>query len=288
MLIPYLNRLPLLGTQKFLAGFVAVVAFAFAETPNSEQLRADLKHEPFAPSVLAPYLKSRDPKIISVVKEEFLETVDPTEDGQRSFADVQRAIEARAKKRELAFALCKMKADDGTAFNYLLRLASQGITSDAPMIYLLDGDGNLVRGKTSHLFDEWSASHGMNVKEATTFEIAVYVDDLVILRGLRDPRSKGTFERGLRSNNLAVVSVCIFGLAALDDLDAIPLIHSAAQKTMGFAVGRDTFAVALASFKGDEAVSTIRKEFSGTPILPAYEKCIQKRSNEPPVTDIKK
>src|SRR5271165_7170092 len=201
MHMPYLNR-P--ATQRLLAVLMAVATFAFAETPEAERLRAGLKREPFEPSVLAPYLKSPDPMTISVVREGFLETVDPTEDGQRYFADVPRAIGARAKKRELAFALCEMKGDDGTAFGYLLRLAGQGVSSDAPMVLSLDSDGKEVKGKTSPLFDEWSARHGMSVKEAATFEIAVYAEDLVVLCGLRDPRSRSTFERGLHSNNLGV------------------------------------------------------------------------------------
>lgn len=272
----YLNK-PSAGSLAELI-VVAACCCAAAETPQAEKLRSDLKREPFERSVLAPYMKAPNPAIISAVREAFLEANDPTADGQRSFADIPRAIERRVKKRQLAFALCTMKGDDGTAFNYLLKLADQGVSSDAPMVLSLDRDGKEVRGKTSPEFDEWSGRHGMDVKEAATFEVAVYIEDLVMLSALRDPRSKPTFERGLQSNNLTIVSACIFGLGSLNATDSIPLIRSATQKTMGLAAARDGFAVSLTGFKGPEATSIIRKEFAGTPILPVYEKCIQKRS----------
>jgi hypothetical protein len=261
-------------------GVVSFLALALCTHPASLlsqsiaalKLRDDLRREPFSRAYLTPYYKTADSQIISIVQEEFLLASDPTVESRGPYVDVSKALAARDRKRSLAYALCRMKVDDGTASTYLMKLAEQAITSDAPMVSPIGDDGNEVKGKTSVAFEQWCRAHGVTVKEAATLEILVYPEDVFQIALLEDPKFKGIFEKGVRSNNLSIIGASIEGLVRLDAEESIPGIRAAYFQRARPNAANVIFASSLARFNGESAERMIRKEFKGSPLLPMYDR----------------
>ncbi len=135
-------------------------------------------------------------------------------------------------KEYIASALFRLGEKDQIYWDCLEENARVAVENDAPPIFLLDSQGNVMRGsgKFSPEFTEWAKAHNLDPGEAAqaqAYELPAYV---AFLGWTGDQRAQPVLRRGLASRNVLIQSMAARGLAKLQDIESIPLIIEACGK----------------------------------------------------------
>jgi len=138
--------------------------------------------------------------------------VEAIPDLKRQFVSVEDPL----LKAKIASALVKMGEKDDTYWEYLVKLATRAVESEAPDF-------------TSPEFETWVK--GRNLSPAETEEQLSLLPGAVGLLGMTsDPRAVPLLRRALLSPNHLTETAAAMGLAELHDKESIPLIIEACKK----------------------------------------------------------
>jgi hypothetical protein len=148
---------------------------------------------------------------IPILKEQFMRVEDPLD------------------KAKIAQVLIKLGDKDDTYWDFLVKLATPALESDAPDFMNFDSQGKSSPGPSPE-FVAWVKAH--NLPHASAGEDSVYVlPGKVGLLGLTvDPRAIPLLRRGLSSPNHMIEIMAALGLAELQDKDSIPLIIESCKR----------------------------------------------------------
>ena len=162
-------------------------------------------------------------------------------------------------KEFIASALIRLGEKDLIYWDYLARNARSAVENDAPSIFLLDSQGNVMpgNGKFSPEFTEWAKAHKLDANSAAQtqlYELPAYVS---FLGRTGDHRALPVLRKGLASRNVNIQLEAARGLAKLQDKDSIPSIIDACKKAPA---GLDSMiARALVFFDDPRAQSAAEK-----------------------------
>jgi hypothetical protein len=252
-------------SSRIITALVLVTAgIALGQTQAARKLREDLQQLPFNESIVIEDLRYPTSELVDVLWSEFRATPDAS-------------LEQRKKKQVIAAALCRMKADDGEASNYLVKLVEEAIRSEAPVVLAQDEHNREIKGKMNPAFEQWAAEHNLTARDAAARELFAYPGYVLELSYLVDPKFIYLFREGLKSRNQGVAVACISALARLNDLSSLPLISAAAKNWPNPAHASEAIAGALTKFEGQRATTEIRRIFASTAILSVYERYIANR-----------
>jgi hypothetical protein len=136
-------------------------------------------------------------------------------------------------KAKIAQVLIKLGDKDDTYWDYLVRLATPALESDAPDFMNFHSQGKSSPGP-SPAFIAWAKAHNVpaNGPNGNAAEESVYMSPgKVGLLGLTgDPRAIPLLRQALSSPNHMIEIVAASGLAEMQDNDSIPLIIEACRR----------------------------------------------------------
>src|SRR5947208_3606284 len=93
-----------------------------------------------------------------------------------------------------------------------------------PDPYVYGADGNEIRGKLNPQFEGWAGKHGMSVAEAYHKATDTYPTDVMRFGSTRDGRNLALLRQGLKSLNSMVAAISADALAAMNDVDSLPIM----------------------------------------------------------------
>jgi hypothetical protein len=136
-------------------------------------------------------------------------------------------------KAAIASVLVRLGAREATYWDFLAKHARAAVENDAPSIFLLDSQGNILRGrgKFSPEFTEWAKAHKLDATSAAQAQVYELPGYVTFLGMTGDHRAQPLLRRGLASHNALIQSMAAKGLAKLQDKNSIPLIIDACSKT---------------------------------------------------------
>jgi HEAT repeats len=132
-------------------------------------------------------------------------------------------------KAKIAQVLIKLGDKDDTYWDFLVKLATPALESDAPDFMSYDSQGKSVPGPSPE-FVAWAEAH--NLPHSSAGEDSVYVlPGKVGLLGLTgDSKAIPLLRRALSSPNHMIETMAALGLAEIQDKDSIPLIIEACKR----------------------------------------------------------
>jgi HEAT repeat protein len=152
---------------------------------------------------------------IPILKEQFVRVHDPLD------------------KAKIAQVLIKLGDKDDTYWDFLVKLATPALESDAPDFMNFDSQGKSWAGP-SPAFIAWAKAHNVpaNGPNGNAAEDSVYMSPgKVGLLGLTgDPRAIPLLRQALSSPNHMIEIMAASGLAEMQDKDSIPLIIEACRR----------------------------------------------------------
>ena len=132
------------------------------------------------------------------------------------------------EKAKIAQVLVKLGEKDNKYWEYLSLRARRAVESDAPDVFIHDGQGKVQSGLSPE-FILWAKSHG---DLADSAQEIVYINPAMVrlLGATMDQRAIPLLRKALLSPNYLVENAGAEGLAELQDKDSIPLIIEAVKK----------------------------------------------------------
>ena len=177
---------------------------------------------------------------IPILKEQFVRVHDPLD------------------KAKIAQVLIKLGDKDDTYWDFLVKLATPALESDAPDFMNFDSQGKSSAGP-SPAFIAWAKAHNVpaNGPNGNAAEDSVYIfPGKVGLLGLTaDPRAIPLLRQALSSPNHMIEIAAASGLAEMQDKDSIPLIIEACKRAPAEAGG--VIAESLVYFDDAEAQGAV-------------------------------
>jgi|SRR5579859_1937103 len=161
-------------------------------------------------------------------------------------------------KATIARVLIKLGDKDDSYWDFLVKMATPALESDAPDFMNFDPEAKTGAGP-SPAFIAWANAHNVppNGPNGTVAEDAMYwFPGRVLLLGLTgDPRAIPLLRRALLSPNHLIENAAAEGLSELQDKDSIPLIVEACKKAPASAAA--VIAESLVYFDDPEAQSAV-------------------------------
>jgi hypothetical protein len=174
------------------------------QNPNDDNTITEVMHS---------YAHSKDPQVISRLSELF-----------RSISD------HRLLRNFGMFMWTVVGRRDELYFNVLAGYAREAVTSDAPLPYFLDPDGNAIRQSTAPVaFSNWCQARRLDPGACLT-AAGEQTMDVWVLALLKDRRAIPILRQGLNAQNDALAGRAVAGLGMLNDADSIPLIEAAIHR----------------------------------------------------------
>ena len=135
-------------------------------------------------------------------------------------------------KAKIASVLVKFGNRDDRYWDFLVKLATPVITSDAPGFMAYDQQGNPKSGPSPE-FTQWAKAHHVSPSDGHVAENNVYIHpSWVAFLGLTgDPRAVPLLRRALLSPNGMIKIWASMGLAEVGDKDSIPLVIQACKRS---------------------------------------------------------
>ena len=132
-------------------------------------------------------------------------------------------------KAKVAAAIVRLGDKDDTYWDFLVKLATPALESDAPDFMRYDSQGKAESGPSPE-FVAWADAH--NLPQAGLLEESRYLlpGMVAILGWSRDPRAIPLLRQALLSRNYMIEIAAAMGLAEIGDKDSIPLIVDACRK----------------------------------------------------------
>ncbi len=122
-------------------------------------------------------------------------------------------------------------ADDAAYFDHLVRYAREAMAA-APPNHMFRRDENGVENKDRGLdpaFANWCAKRGLG-PGACLHATSEYAMDINLLVSTHDRRTIPVFREVLKTTSKTMMTMAIYGLADLDDIDSIPLVAEACSR----------------------------------------------------------
>ena len=158
---------------------------------------------------------ARAVQAVPMLEEKFVRTKDPLD------------------KAKIAQALIKLGNKDDTYWDFLVKLVTPAVESDAPDFMGHDARGKGVGGPSPE-FIAWAKAHNvsLNGPNETAAENSVYVlpGEVALLGLTGDRRAVPLLRRALSSPNHMIEIAAARGLAEMQDKDSIPLIIEACKR----------------------------------------------------------
>jgi HEAT repeat protein len=132
-------------------------------------------------------------------------------------------------KAKIASAVVRLGDKDNTYWDFLVKLATPAVESDAPDFMNYDSDGRAKPGPSPE-FVAWAKAH--NVSPQSVGEDSLYwlPAKVLLLGSTSDPRAIPLLRRALLSPNHQIEVAAALGLAETRDEDSIPLIIEACRR----------------------------------------------------------
>jgi hypothetical protein len=132
-------------------------------------------------------------------------------------------------KAHIASALVRLGDKNDIYWDFLVKLATQAVESDAPDFMSYDSQGKSVPGPSPE-FAAWLKTH--DVPPGSAWEDSFYkLPGKVLLLALtRDPRAVPLLRKALSSPNHMIEMAAAMGLAEMGDQDSIPYIIEACKR----------------------------------------------------------
>jgi hypothetical protein len=148
---------------------------------------------------------------------------------EEQFVRVQDPID----KAKIAQVLIKLGDKDNTYWDYMVKLVTPALESDAPDFMSYDSQGKSSPGP-SPAFIAWAKAHNVppNGPDGTAAEDSIYTfpGTVGLLAYTGDPRAIPLLRRALLSPNHMIETMAALGLAEVQDKDSIPLIIEACKR----------------------------------------------------------
>jgi hypothetical protein len=132
-------------------------------------------------------------------------------------------------KAQIAEVLVQLKAPNDTYWNYLVKLITPILDSNAPGPMAFDAQGKELPG-VSAAFEAWVDANSLDPPSALQNATIVYPGYIILLGLTEDPRAVSLLRGALASPNCLIAAQASEGLALLKDEGAIPLIVDAARR----------------------------------------------------------
>lgn len=192
---------------------------------------------------------------------------------------VFRTSSQKKLRQELAVLLTNVGQREDEMFQELLKYAEEAVTTDAPLPFFMDANGNAIKGEIPLEFTNWCKVHDLEIDPCMQ-KVLGYSMDVYYLAIVKDRRAVPVLRRGLESANSATVSFSVIGLAELGDNESIPVIASNIRRLRP--LQRTIVASELARFD-DPRVSSLLDEFVRDPQWRRdIDESIQKRRGQLP------
>lgn len=139
-------------------------------------------------------------------------------------------VEDPLLKAKIAAGLLRLGDKDDAYWDFLVKLATPALESDAPDFMGYDSLGKSVPGPSPE-FQAWMKSHNLS-PNSDLLEDSVYVlpGTVAMLGWSRDARAIPLLQRALLSPNHMIEIAAAMGLAEIGDEQSIPLIIEACKK----------------------------------------------------------
>ena len=181
-----------------------------------------------------------------IVKAHAVEAIPPLEE---QFPRVEDQI----LKEKVASALVRLGDKDDTYWNFLVRLATRAVESDAPNFTSHNAQGKSLPGPSPE-FQAWVRAHNLSPAEAQEqLDLLPAAVGFLALTG--DSRAVPLLRQALLSPNYMTETWAAWGLADLQDKKSIPLIIQACKRAPQDAAA--VIARALVYFDTPEAQSAV-------------------------------
>jgi HEAT repeat protein len=142
-------------------------------------------------------------------------------------------------KATIARVLIKLGDKDDMYWDFLVKLATPALASDAPDFMNFDSPGKSTG--PSPAFVAWAKAHNVppNGPDGTAAQDSVYTfpGEMMLLGATGDPRAIPLLRQALLSPNHMIEAAAAIGLAEIHDKDSIPLIIEACRRAPPGAAG---------------------------------------------------
>jgi HEAT repeat protein len=182
-----------------------------ADKANVPDAIAQVKSGDFAEIHVDMIARAGATEAIPSLKQQFVHTDDPL------------------LKAKIAAAIVRLGNKDDTYWDFLVKLATPALESDAPDFMGYDSQGKAVSGPSPE-FVAWADAH--NLPHGGLLEQSRYLlpGTVGFLGWSRDPRAIPLLRQALLSRNHMIEIMAAMGLAEIGDKDSIPLIVDACRK----------------------------------------------------------
>jgi hypothetical protein len=175
---------------------------------------------------------------IPILREQFLRVEDPL------------------LKAKIAAALVRLGDKDNAYWDYLVKLATPALESDAPDFTNHDVQGKTLPGPSPQ-FEAWVKSHNLPTAGLAENTLYVFPGEVAFLGWSRDPRAIPLLRQALLSPNYQIEIVAAQGLAEIGDHESIPFIIEACKRAPAEVAA--AIAQALVYFDDNAAQSAVDK-----------------------------
>jgi hypothetical protein len=187
-----------------------------AQSPTEDLLSKALQHpgdERAVSDVMHTYRDTKDPGVLAKLNELF-----------------QRVQQKSLRQGLALFMWATLGQRKDVYFNTLASYANEAVSSDAPLPYFLDPEGNAIQQSEPPVaFTNWCEVHQL-APEMCLKTVSDHALDVRFLALLKDKRAVPIFRKGLSSDNHVVARMSVFGLGLLNDADSFPLIETAIRR----------------------------------------------------------
>lgn len=138
-------------------------------------------------------------------------------------------VDDQVIKGKIAAALVRLEDKDNTYWDFLVKLATPALESDAPDYNGYDQQGKAIPGPSSQ-FQAWAKAHNLPLQSEPDDSARVSSSGVIFLGWSRDPRAVPLLRKALLSPDHMIEIFAALGLAEIGDRDSIPFIIKACRK----------------------------------------------------------
>jgi hypothetical protein len=157
-------------------------------------------------------------------------------------------------KAKIAGGLVRLGDKDDTYWDFLVKLVTPAVDSDAPDFMTVDAQGKFSP-EPSPQFVAWAKAHNLSPDSAAADSLYVLPGRVMLLGATGDPRAIPLLRQALSSPNHMIEIAAAKGLAELQDKESIALIIEACKRAPAEAAS--AMAQSLAYFDNPEAQSVV-------------------------------
>jgi HEAT repeat protein len=157
-------------------------------------------------------------------------------------------------KAKIASALVRLGDGDDTYWNFLVKLATPALESDAPDFVNYDSQGKSAPGPSPE-FVAWVKAHNLDPTGLGEDSVYVLPGKVAFLGWSRDSRAIPLLRQALSSPNHMIEIAGAMGLAEIGDRDSVPFIIRACKRAPAEAAA--AIAESLVYFDDPEAQSAV-------------------------------